>query len=343
MLGGIDIDALTGENDDHIDHVVLRPRAPFRLDLTAWALRRRKRNQIDRWDGTYRRALLAGDRAVTVEIEQCGGPDDPCLIIRSLTGGFRSAEERHSIETQLVRMLGTNIDLGGFYALADVDALVGPLADRLRGVKPPRFPSLFEALVNAIANQQLSLEVGIELLNRITERFGEHPADGHGLIAFPEPAAVLGGSIHDLRELGFSMRKAEYVMDCAHAVLTGAIDEATLEVAHRASGDRALVGGVRRAAGSWQHRRVSGRRCRGPQQTPAVLCAPDTAGSQTDPDADGALGALRRDDVLPHAARRAGRAGRHPPVRTGWIGGNRAPSQSVNSFRPARQWSSLEY
>lgn len=249
MLGGIDIDALTGENDDHIDHVVLRPRAPFRLDLTAWALRRRKRNQIDRWDGTYRRALLAGDRAVTVEIEQCGGPDDPCLIIRSLTGGFRSAEERHSIETQLVRMLGTNIDLGGFYALADEDALVGPLADRLRGVKPPRFPSLFEALVNAIANQQLSLEVGIELLNRITERFGEHPADGHGLIAFPEPAAVLGGSIHDLRELGFSMRKAEYVMDCAHAVLTGAIDEATLEVADRATATDLLTG--LRGIGRW--------------------------------------------------------------------------------------------
>jgi len=60
---------------------------------------------------------------------------------------------------------------------------------------------------------------------------------------------VLGGSIHDLRELGFSMRKAEYVMDCAHAVLTGAIDEATLEVADRATATDLLTG--LRGIGRW--------------------------------------------------------------------------------------------
>jgi hypothetical protein len=38
------------------------PVAPFRLDLTAWALRRRRQNIIDRWDGsTYRRILPFGN------------------------------------------------------------------------------------------------------------------------------------------------------------------------------------------------------------------------------------------------------------------------------------------
>src|SRR5512142_1234972 len=36
----------------------LRPLPPFRLDLTAWALRRRARNIVDRWDGVYRRVLV---------------------------------------------------------------------------------------------------------------------------------------------------------------------------------------------------------------------------------------------------------------------------------------------
>jgi DNA-3-methyladenine glycosylase II len=41
---------------------VLRPIPPFRLDLTVWALRRRPRNLIDRWDGTaYRRVIVTGD------------------------------------------------------------------------------------------------------------------------------------------------------------------------------------------------------------------------------------------------------------------------------------------
>ena len=30
----------------------LEPRAPFRLDLTTWALRRRPHNAIDRWDAS---------------------------------------------------------------------------------------------------------------------------------------------------------------------------------------------------------------------------------------------------------------------------------------------------
>lgn len=37
---------------------IIRPLPPYRLDLTAWALRRRARNLIDRWDGSsYRRVI----------------------------------------------------------------------------------------------------------------------------------------------------------------------------------------------------------------------------------------------------------------------------------------------
>ncbi len=47
----------------------LEPVAPFRLDLTAWALRRRAENIIDRWDGsTYRRVLILEGLPVEVEI-----------------------------------------------------------------------------------------------------------------------------------------------------------------------------------------------------------------------------------------------------------------------------------
>ena len=34
--------------------LTLKPAAPFRLDYTAWALRRRPDNTIDRWDGVAR-------------------------------------------------------------------------------------------------------------------------------------------------------------------------------------------------------------------------------------------------------------------------------------------------
>lgn len=53
----------------------------------------------------------------------------------------------------------------------------------IRGFRPPRFLTLFEALVNGIGCQQLSLTVGIILLNRLVERYGYKLGDRY---AFPE-------------------------------------------------------------------------------------------------------------------------------------------------------------
>jgi hypothetical protein len=45
-----------------------QPSAPFRLDLTVWALRRRPHNEVDRWDssGTYGRVLSLDGRPVSL-------------------------------------------------------------------------------------------------------------------------------------------------------------------------------------------------------------------------------------------------------------------------------------
>ena len=58
----------------------LEPRPPFRLDLTAWVLRRRPGNLVDRWDGsTYRRAMRIGGVVAEVEVRQTGAPHAPTL------------------------------------------------------------------------------------------------------------------------------------------------------------------------------------------------------------------------------------------------------------------------
>ena len=85
--------------------------------------------------------------------------------------------ERRRVRSVLDRLLGLRIDLTDWYHMAAGDARLRPLADTFRGMKPPRFPTMFEAVVNAFACQQLSLEVGLELLNRLatisSARFGD--------------------------------------------------------------------------------------------------------------------------------------------------------------------------
>jgi DNA-3-methyladenine glycosylase II len=198
---------------------IIRPVPPFRLDLTAWALRRRSRNLIDRWDGsTYRRVIRISGRPSEVAVRQAGSAAEPRLIVKT-TPAPRSSSDRRRIRTVLDRLLGLRIDLAGWYRMTARDACLRPLAERFRGVKPPRFPTLFEALLNAFACQQLSLEVGLELLNRLAVLYGVKVRAGCGVHhAFPAPSDIAPAPPSRYRALGFSRQKARAAIDLARAI-----------------------------------------------------------------------------------------------------------------------------
>lgn len=203
----------------------VRPIPPFRLDLTVWALRRRARNLIDRWDGaTYRRVISVGGASVEVAVWQSGVSAKPRLIV-STTPSLTKVTDRRQIRSVLNRLLGLRVDLAGWYRMAAGHERLAPVAERFRGVKPPRFPTLFEALINAFACQQLSLEVGLELLNRLAARRG---ARVHGVdvdhYAFPEPAALAAARPSQLRVLGFSGQKIRAIKDLSGAIARGHLD-----------------------------------------------------------------------------------------------------------------------
>ncbi len=199
----------------------LYPRPPFRLDLTAWALRRRAQNRIDHWDGhTYRRALIIDGRRLEVAVAQAGRPDRPRLDV-ALSGVRPTPSRAVTVTEVLTRLLGLEVDLSGFYARAAADSALGRLAQRYRGLKPPRFPTLFECLLNAVACQQLSLAAGLTVLSRLAEAAGSRAGAPH---PFPAPLAVLRLTASDLRELGFSERKAHTILELACAAVDGELD-----------------------------------------------------------------------------------------------------------------------
>ena len=105
---------------------------------------------------TYRRVLVVENKPVEVSTRQRGDE----LEVR-VSGIRLSSRVREQIETALKRLLGLEVDLSEFYEFARSDKWLKPLAERFCGFKPPRFLSPFEALVNGITCQQLSLTVGI--------------------------------------------------------------------------------------------------------------------------------------------------------------------------------------
>lgn len=199
----------------------MKPVPPFRLDLTVWVLRRLPINAIDRWDGrTYRRALVINDSPAEVSVVQTGPPDRPELGV-TVDGIKASALNKSASELILKRMLGLEIDLSEFYGMAAAHRKLNALVGRFVGVKPPRFPSVYESALNGIACQQLSLAVGIHLLNRISAAYGLASGAGH---AFPRPTELARSSPNALRILGYSVRKAQNILTLSRDVINGRLD-----------------------------------------------------------------------------------------------------------------------
>ena len=193
----------------------LKPAAPFRLDLTAWTLRRRRENEIDAWDGeSYRRIFFVERIPILTSVRQIGSIDKPRLTITA-TSPQAVKTQREELETLLTRTLGLRLDLHAFYVMAEKDDQIRDLAHRFIGFRPPRFPSLFEAIANAIACQQLSLTVGIMLLNRFSRAYGIRCFGGQALFAFPLPEKIAKVQPEQLGELGFSRQKARALVASA--------------------------------------------------------------------------------------------------------------------------------
>jgi DNA-3-methyladenine glycosylase II len=203
----------------------LDPVPPFRLDLTAWTLRRRPVNLVDRWDGqTYRRMLALEDEVVEIAATQSGASDAPHLRV-TLSGARLSPEMEGAARAILARTLGLRVDLSTFYRFAEADAKLGPLVRRFRGVKPPRFPSVFETLANAIACQQITLTQGIHLLNRLAQTYGMAATGGDtSAHAFPRPQDLAELAPQELKSLGFSTQRGRALVELASAVAHGLLD-----------------------------------------------------------------------------------------------------------------------
>ncbi|HUY56056.1 MAG TPA: AlkA N-terminal domain-containing protein, partial [Candidatus Nanopelagicaceae bacterium] len=113
-----------------------------------WALRRRAHNAVDRFDGVwYRRTLDLDTGPVAVRVRECGSASDPELEV-AIQGGVAEVAEVADetvalVQSSLERILGLDADLAGFYQMARGDARINELADRFRGLRPPRFPTLF--------------------------------------------------------------------------------------------------------------------------------------------------------------------------------------------------------
>jgi DNA-3-methyladenine glycosylase II len=135
--------------------------------------------------------------------------------IEAARGGVLVEPLDARIEAEISTLLGLPFDLDAFHRSA-TDPIVRELISKLSGFRPPLAPDPFESLVTSISAQQVSLFAAFAIRNRMIERYGER---GEFAYEFPTRGRLAAADEAELFSLGFSRRKAEYVVGLARSDL----------------------------------------------------------------------------------------------------------------------------
>lgn len=204
-------------------HCTLPVRSPFRLDLTVDALRRLSANVVDivTPDGRFLRALSDRRGSAILDIRQ----SSPGSLTVDITG-----DQAERFVPTINRMLGTDVDLRAWERRTRPFPWLHDLAKALRGLKPPRYPSLWEALAHSIVFQQISIHAAASIMRRTVEILcAPVRYDGLVLYPFPLPEQLMKVSDAQLRAAGLSTNKVAHLRSAARAVSEGVLDPAKID------------------------------------------------------------------------------------------------------------------
>jgi DNA-3-methyladenine glycosylase II len=181
--------------------------------LTARVLRRSPRNLVDRVDddGIWTRAVVLSEGPALLQGRQHGAT-------LTFDAAPARAGDRREIEAFVTRLFSLDLDPAPFWRRVRREPGLVELARRCAGLRPQRFPTLFEALANGICCQQLSLAAGMTRLGHLSERFGVRTSDDTR-VGPPEPRRVAKARLSTLQQAGLSARRAAQLRDLARLPL----------------------------------------------------------------------------------------------------------------------------
>lgn len=200
----------------------IKPLPPFDLDLSArlfsegdWRIRRYEA-------GRYWQVVRLEERLALATVRSLGTVDEPMLSVDLEPDEDLSEADGMVADALIRRIFNLDLNLQPFYKAVKGDRVMSQLTKTLCGLKPPSTASVFEALIDSIVEQQISLQAAWSMQRRLTEAFGDALVVGDKTyFANPLPDRLAEATIERLRSCGLSQRKAEYVRDVSRMVTDG--------------------------------------------------------------------------------------------------------------------------
>ena len=134
-------------------------------------------------------------------------------------------QDKKKAEETVKFIFNLDFNLCSFYRDLKNDHVMQQITQLLYGLKNPTTPTVFEALVDSIVEQQISIKVAHTLEERIIKKFGETLLlDGETYYAYPTPQNIANTSISEIQSCGLSQHKAQYIQGAAKSIVEGELD-----------------------------------------------------------------------------------------------------------------------
>lgn len=172
----------------------------------------------------FTRPLPLEERDVVVTIFFNGDPEDPVFHIESPED--LSKDEIKQANRTLARILGTSLDIRPLYDKAAEDPVLGDLITEFYGLKRMARGSLLEDVMNRIIQMQMAHKpTAKKMAFKVREAYGTHLIhNGKTLPAWPRPYQLAKADPVQIRKMGPTLRKGEYMVGLAQDILAGEVD-----------------------------------------------------------------------------------------------------------------------
>jgi DNA-3-methyladenine glycosylase II len=198
---------------------------PFDFNLSAMIFSDGDRSIRKYQDGKFWQVIRVNDSLILVTVKALGTVDGPKISVESRSDHKISEVDTENVKQTVSAMLNLDLDLKPFYEHAKKDKILTDIIHRLRGLKIPTTPTVFEALIDSITEQQISLNVAHALERRLVKTFGKAlRVDGQVYYAYPTARDLDSARLEQLRRCGLSQKKAEYIKEVSKMVVDGKLD-----------------------------------------------------------------------------------------------------------------------
>lgn len=209
----------------HTETLTLKCAPPFDFNLSAIIFSNGDRNIRKYENGKFWQIVRVDDRLILATMKALGTVDDPKISVELRSDQSISEADKTAAKQTVSGLLNIDLDLKPFYEHAKKDEVLAHIVHRLRGLKIPTTPNVFEALIDSITEQQISLNVAHVLETKLVKAFGKTlRLDGEEYYAYPTPRELASVKPEQLRRCGLSQKKAEYVNEVSKMIADGKLD-----------------------------------------------------------------------------------------------------------------------